>query len=84
MTEKLMFLIWLKWGKWLFKLFDCKIDYVWWQQEWNRYALKCYDGDFVCGTFFQPDNRDDEPYIRIATGNYLTDLEKFGRDEALA
>lgn len=72
----------LRFGKWLRKnyFFPIRIPvYV----KGKKY-IKCCDGDFVCGTFFQPDNRDDEPYIQIATGNYLTDLEKFGRDEALA
>lgn len=46
--------------------------------------IKSQLGDYVCGTFFRPADRDVEPYIRISTGDYLELLEKRGKDNALA
>lgn len=46
--------------------------------------IKATDGDLVCGTFFEPNDRFVEPYIRIATGDYEELREKYGRDDALA
>ena len=44
--------------------------------------LKCIDGDYACGTFFGPYDHKLEPYIRIATGDYLVLCEKWGEDNA--
>lgn len=49
----------------------------------NR-RIKSKDGDMVCGTFFRPADRNVEPYIRIATGDFLELLDARGRDNALA
>ncbi|MBQ7335998.1 MAG: hypothetical protein IJW92_05960 [Clostridia bacterium] len=49
----------------------------------NR-RIKAKNGDMVCGTFFRPTDRDVEPYIRIATGDYLELFEQRGKDNALA
>ena len=46
--------------------------------------IKSMKGDMVCGTFFRPADRDREPYIRIATGDYVELLAKWDRDNALA
>lgn len=46
--------------------------------------IKAMDGDMVVGTFFMPDNRNDEPYIRIATGDYDELVRKWGKKNALA
>lgn len=46
--------------------------------------IKATDGDLVCRTFFEPNDRFVEPYIRIATGDYEELREKYGRDDALA
>jgi len=46
--------------------------------------IKARDGDMVYGTAFLPFNRDDEPYIRIATGDYPHLVRKNGVDNALA
>ena len=46
--------------------------------------IKSIYGDRVCGTFFRPSDRDCEPYIRIATGDYEDLLKECGMDEALA
>ena len=49
----------------------------------NR-RIKAQNGEMVCGTFFRPADRNQEPYIRIATGDYSELLEKRGKDNALA
>ncbi len=41
-------------------------------------------GDMVCGTFFRPADRNREPYIRVAAGDYEELLEECGKDNALA
>lgn len=46
--------------------------------------IKAKDGDLVCGTFFRPNHKDVEPYIRIATGDYIELLETRGKDNALS
>ncbi len=46
--------------------------------------IRACDGDAVYGTFFEPYNRDVEPYIRIATGDYQTLLKRMTKDSALA
>lgn len=72
----------LRFGKWLRQEYNFPIRipiYV----KGEKY-VKSIDGTLAYGTFFQPDDINEEPYIRIATGNYLIDLKKDGRDEALA
>lgn len=46
--------------------------------------IKAKDGDLVYGTFFRPYKYGEEPYIRIATGDYLQLFDECGRDDALA
>ena len=46
--------------------------------------IKAQNGENVCGTFFRPADRNREPYIRLATGDYLELLEERGKDNALA
>ena len=46
--------------------------------------VQARDGDMVFGTFFGPFNRNDEPYIRIATGDYCELRGARGADNALA
>lgn len=46
--------------------------------------LKTLDGSKAFGTFFRPDSFKDEPYIRIAAGDYGDMLNKWGKDSALA
>ena len=41
--------------------------------------LRAIDGDIAVATFFEPDNREIEPYIRVASGDYpelLNEREK--------
>lgn len=42
-----------------------------------------FSKEMVSATFFAPYDYTDEPYIRVATGDYLELLEKNGRDHAL-
>ena len=46
--------------------------------------IKAKDGDLVCGTFFEPEAFNVEPYIRIATGDYQELKLEIGPDDALA
>jgi hypothetical protein len=46
--------------------------------------IKAMNGENVCGTFFRPADRNEEPYIRMSTGDYPELLEKRGKDNALA
>lgn len=46
--------------------------------------IRTMDGDFVVGSFFEPDNYEQEPYIRLAAGDYEELSNKRGRDDALA
>ncbi len=50
----------------------------------NVPRLRCIDGDWAYETFFCPDDRWQEPYIRIAVGDYNDLLKKWGKDNALA
>ncbi|MED4002555.1 hypothetical protein [Priestia aryabhattai] len=38
----------------------------------------------VSATFFAPYDKQEEPYIRIATGDYMELLHELGKDDALA
>lgn len=42
------------------------------------------NGDRVSASFFAPDDCDDEPFVRIATGDYVALSKEYGRDNALA
>lgn len=46
--------------------------------------LRTMDGEGAVGTFFEPFAYSDEPYIRIATGDYEALKAKRGKDNALA
>lgn len=46
--------------------------------------VKATDGDRVSDFFFWPANRYDEPYIKLAAGDYNELLERLGRDDAIA
>lgn len=46
--------------------------------------IRALDGDFVSATFFEPFSKKDEPYIKIATGDYQQMVEEWGNDGALA
>jgi hypothetical protein len=42
------------------------------------------NGDKISASFFAPFNRNEEPFIRIATGDYISLRKELGRDNALA
>ena len=46
--------------------------------------VKSRDGDLVPDLFFWPYNRNEEPYIKIATGDYSDLLNRLSPDDALA
>lgn len=46
--------------------------------------LNTQDKDIAVGTFFEPYDYTQEPFIRIATGDYKELKESIGRDNALA
>lgn len=48
----------------------------------NKAYLKCVDGDTAYGTCFIPDTYKDEPYIRIATGDYVVLCKELGEKYA--
>ena len=47
-------------------------------------TIRTKDGDCVVGSFFEPFSYLDEPYIRIATGDYNELMGDLGNDNALA
>ena len=49
----------------------------------SSYRIKAHDGEYVFGTFFEPNDKMVEPYIRIATGDYKMLSEKWGEVNAL-
>ena len=46
--------------------------------------IKAMDGELVSATIFLPDNRFEEPYIRVSTGDYEELERRLGQDDALA
>ncbi len=46
--------------------------------------IRAQDGERVFGTCLLPYEREQEPYIRIATGDYQELVKKHGKDNALA
>ena len=46
--------------------------------------IRSIDGQLVSASFFAPWDRNLDPYIRIATGDYRQLRRKWGRDNALA
>ncbi|MCM3729789.1 hypothetical protein M3226_30110 [Neobacillus cucumis] len=43
-----------------------------------------FSKELVSATFFAPFDKSEEPYIRVATGDYLELVEEIGQDNALA
>lgn len=50
----------------------------------NTRYIKTMDGDYVVGSFFEPNNYSVEPYVRIAAGDFKDLQRSIGRDDALA
>ena len=47
-------------------------------------TVRTREGESVVGTFFEPFSYDDEPYIKISTGDYNELVSDLGKDDALA
>jgi len=45
--------------------------------------VRCMDGDLAYGTCFLPFDRLQEPYVRIATGDYQKRVDEWGKDSIL-
>ena len=72
----------IRYAVWLRKVFDFPIRVpVYLRPE---EILVTLDGEDASATFFAPWDRDVEPYIRIATGDYPDMRRQRGRDNALA
>lgn len=69
-------------GKWLRQEYYFPIRVVIYFKR-SEY-IKALDGDLVSATFFEPFSKMDEPFIRIATGDYKRMLDEWGKDSALA
>ncbi len=50
----------------------------------SAYYIKAMDGDLVSGTCFWPYDKVEEPYIKIAAGDYEDLVRERGKDNALA
>lgn len=73
----------LKFAKWLRNEFEFPIRVVVYLKK--DYQIKNrFSKELVSATFFAPFDKCVEPYIRVATGDYLELLEKSGKDNALA
>lgn len=68
--------------KWARKNFVFPIKVPIYVKAYKR--IKTKDKDMACGTFFWPNSIYDEPYIKIAIGDYEELLRENGRDNALA
>lgn len=71
----------LEFGKWLRKEYRFPVRVPVYVRNVER--LKCRDGDWAYGTFFWTNSFSQEPYIRIAAGDYLKLLQDWGRECAL-
>lgn len=72
----------IEFGKWLRSEFEFPVRVIIYFK--SEPYIKALDGDFVSATFFEPYSKNDEPHIKIATGDYQEILEECGKDNALA
>jgi predicted ATPase len=73
----------LEFAKWLRKEFEFPIRVVVYLKKDYQIESK-FTKELVSATFFAPFDKREEPYIRIATGDYRELLEENGQDDALA
>lgn len=71
----------IEFGKWLRKTNNFPIRVVIYLKK--EYRIRNMEGELVTATFFAPFEKNVEPYIRIATGDYEELYEKKGKDSAL-
>ncbi len=50
----------------------------------SKITITTVNGDDVAASFFAPFSAFEEPYIRVATGDYNELVTKYGRDDVLA
>lgn len=72
----------LKFAKWLRKTYCFPLRVPIYVK--SKRVLKTIDGEGAVGTFFEPYDYSFEPYIRIATGDYIELKNSIGKDNALA
>lgn len=73
----------LEFAKWLRKEFEFPIRVVVYLKR-DYQIISRSTKELVSATFFGPFDKCEEPYIRVATGDYLELLEENGQDDALA
>jgi predicted ATPase len=73
----------LEFAKWLRKEFEFPIRVVVYLKKDYQIKNK-FTKELVSATFFAPFDKSEEPYIRIATRDYIELLEENGKDDALA
>ncbi|WP_338789643.1 hypothetical protein V8Z81_27225 (plasmid) [Priestia megaterium] len=73
----------LEFAKWLRKEFAFPIRVLVYLKKDDQIKNK-FTKELVSATFFAPYDKQEEPYIRIATGDYMELLHELGKDDALA
>ena len=72
----------VEFGAWLRKNYEFPIRVVVYIRSTEKIRAK--DGEQVSATFWEPIDPLEEPYIRVSTGEYLSEAGSFGQDNALA
>lgn len=72
----------IEFGKWLRRQYVFPIRIPVYIRELK--TIRAMDGDMVSATFFAPYDKNVEPYIRVATGDYYDMLNARGKNNALA
>jgi hypothetical protein len=72
----------IEFGKWLRNNYYFPIRVVIYFK--SAQYIKSIDGEYVSAIFFEPYNKIDEPYIKIACGDLYIMIEAWGEDSALA
>lgn len=72
----------LRFAKWLrmYYVFPIRVPIYLYPEE----KIYAKDGDLCYSIFFEPFNKNCEPYIKVATGDFLIKKKEIGRDNALA
>lgn len=70
----------LRFARWLRQEYKFPIRVPIYIKNWK--SIKCIDGGSAFGTCFIPNSYKDEPYIRIAVGDYAELSSKWGKRDA--
>jgi predicted ATPase len=73
----------LEFAEWSRKEFEFPIRVIVYLKK-DYHIKNKFTKELVSATFFAPFDKSEEPYIRIATGDYIELLEENGQDDALA